>query len=99
MSINNLNHPAPATQINSQRLLFLDAFGGSGKEFVKKVIQCLLKSKGRSVLAVVSSAVAAQLSDGRCTAHSALTNPVSMNPESTTNTKTESRPAHELCVT
>lgn len=60
---------APRQSHRQQRLFFLDASGGTGKTFVTNAMLKFLESKGKKVIAVATSAVAAQLLRKGRTAH------------------------------
>lgn len=77
-------------------MLFFDEPGGSEKSFVTTAIQQVSKCRGVRVLAVASSAVAAQLLDNRSTAHSALKIPIQDYSQSTCSIETISKLLEEL---
>lgn len=81
MSIKNLDQYAAELHIQFQRLFFLDITRGTRKTFVTTAIQRFLKSKGKLVVAILSSAVKVQLMDGGCMAHSLLKTPVPAHSE------------------
>lgn len=62
----------PKQAFNLNVFFLFDTPRGTEKTFLTKRIQRFLQPKEKRFLAVISSAVAAQLLDGDCTAHSAL---------------------------
>lgn len=82
--------------LRAQRLFFLNAPGGTEKAFVTTAIQRFYKSRGRSALAVASSAVAAQLLDDGRTAHLVFNVHILVRSESTCNINTNSQLAERL---
>ena len=77
----------------SQRVFSLDASGVTCKTFVIRAIHTLLYLKGRTVNAVVSSAVEPKLLDNGHTAHSTFRIPISIDPDCTCNIATKSSTA------
>lgn len=92
-----MDKPGSEAQIVYQRLFSLDAPGSTGKTLATTAIQCYLKPKEKRVLAVPIFNVAAQLSDGGRTDHSANKIPFSINSKSTCNIEADSPLAHKLC--
>jgi hypothetical protein len=69
------------------KLIFVNGYGGTGKTFLWKAITTSLRSKGKIVLAVASSAIAALLIPGGRTAHSRFHIPLNITDESTCDIK------------
>ncbi|KAM0880860.1 hypothetical protein ACQ4PT_033300 [Festuca glaucescens] len=65
------------------KLIFVNGYGGTGKTFLWKAITTSLRSEGKIVLAVASSAIAALLIPGGRTAHSRFHIPLNITNEST----------------
>lgn len=78
------------------RLFFLDAPGATRMTFLIMAIQRFLKSHDVHIVAVASSAVAAQLLDDRRTAHSACKIPILVNSDCTCHIDADSQQAQEL---
>lgn len=97
VSTDSLDDAPTYTNFQSQRLCFLDAPRRTGKTFVTPAIQRFLQSRDRSVLAVGSTAVAAQLLDGGCTTHSTLETPIPVTFESTCNIEADSQSGQNIC--
>jgi len=87
---------APPPAPPSDRMFFLDAPGGTGKTFLTNCIRDFAISKGKEVLMVASSAVAAGLMNGGSTAHSALKIPIPCSEDSTCYISEESDLADEI---
>jgi len=90
---------APPPAPPSDRMFFLDAPGGTGKTFLTNCIRDFAISKGKDVLMVASSAVAAGLMNGGSTAHSALKMILSSGTRSSWLTGTQSRLSIGPCKT
>lgn len=60
-------------------IFFIDAPGGTGKTFLISLILASERSKGKIVLAIASSGIAATLLDGGRTAHSAFKLPLNIH--------------------
>ena len=75
--------------VNSKlhKLIFVNGYGGTGKTFLWKAITTSLRSEGKIVLAVASSAIAALLIPGGRTAHSRFRIPLNIINESTCDIK------------
>lgn len=69
---------------NLGKVLFLDAPGGTGKTFLLNLIMANVRSKGKRVLAVASSGIAATLLSGERTAHSTFKLPINVYQEKET---------------
>jgi hypothetical protein len=69
------------------KLIFVNGYGGTGKTFLWKAITTSLRSEGKIVLAVASSAIAALLIPGGRTAHSRFHIPLNITDESTCDIK------------
>ncbi|XP_076899646.1 uncharacterized protein LOC143553551 [Bidens hawaiensis] len=72
---------------NSQLLLFVYGHGGTGKTFLWTTIISALRSKGKVVLAVVSSGIASLLLPSGRTAHSRFKIPIELTERSTCDIK------------
>ena len=95
MSVTNLdggssaaNPPRPVP--GDKRLFFLDAPGGTGKTFFTNCLRDFAVSRGKKVLMVATSAVAAGLMNKGTTAHSALKIPIPCYEDSTCHFSPES---------
>lgn len=78
------------------KLFFLYGAGGTGKTFLYKTIISALRSKGKNVMPVASSAIAALLLPGGRTAHSRFKIPINVHEDSICDIKTGSMLAHIL---
>lgn len=70
--INNPDDTDTETKFQSQHFFFFDTPRSTGRNLATTAIQQILKSERKRVLAVASSAAAAQLLNGDRAAHSAL---------------------------
>lgn len=97
-TLNTSNSLPPSSSIPSpfdhhssstSRLFLLDGPGGTGKKIVTKGIQGFLQLGNKNVIAVVTSAVAAQLLRGGWTAHYSFKIPIPCSESDTRNFPTE----------
>ena len=75
---------------NKSRGFFVDAPGGTGKMFVMRTVQSFLELRGRKVISVATSGVAASLLQGNRTAHSEFEIPIPCYSESVCNMSMQS---------
>ena len=76
--------------------LFLDGPGGTGKTFLYECLSANLRSRGKKVIAVASSGIAATLLTGGRTAHSQFKIPIDINEASTCSINVRSALAIQL---
>lgn len=69
-------------ETHKQRMFFLNAPGGYWKTFPIEALLSSVRAEGKIALAVASSGIAAELLEGRRTAHSQFKIPISVNESS-----------------
>lgn len=84
----NINEQS-SRNASTERLIFIDAPGGTGKIFVTSAIQRFLKSKEKNIVIITSFAVAANPLDDGHIFHSALQLRIQADQESTYNVSTD----------
>lgn len=83
----------------SKKAFDLNALEGTAKKFVRTATKRSLQSRRKRALAVVQSAIAAQLLDGSRTAHSTVNIPIPVTSEIVCSIQADSQLGHELCET
>ncbi len=84
------------SKLDDNRWIFCEAAGGTGKSFTFNAILNAAKARGKKVLAIASTGIAAQLLlDGR-TAHTAFQLGIDLTPNSTSHIQAQSPEAQAL---